>query len=400
MENKVPLIPTAPWPQQISSQAGSVQASVWRDASKALELTPPRLKRARNLLPARPCHTVGAHKVLGARRHPYQHLQPLLPPLWQVCRLFTSPSRSKKLLRSAALPSDRRLLSSNASYPHFLIHDIWVAPGCVSRAHPCWKPRDRPLAQWCSPAPHAGFTRSSGDLAPLEQREKTRESLIITTLTFHLFLFHFLQWMLINTNASLKTRITKDWAMSNPYEWTIEGLQLIIPPQSPIMDFCLLLYQVGRGEVGTHRGKGGQFKESVGVLAACKKLSQKSAPCFFNASHLSCHSYYRVDCTLHLSFVVVAMSEHGTCGCHNWELADWFMWTYKPTKPKDICYSLTFWMFLSPLMEHISGKWKFISSSKFGFPSVEESLSVIHLCYGNHPTTSPLNSSRLIYLHQ
>lgn len=181
MENKVPLIPTAPWPQRISSQAGSVQASVWRDAGKALELTPPRLKRARTFLPARPRHTVGAHKVLGARRHPYQHPQPLLPPLWQVRRLFTSPSRSKKLLRSAALPSDRRLLSSNASYPHFLIHDIWVAPGCVSRAHPCWKPWDRPLAQRCSPAPRAGFTKSSGDLTPLEQREKTRESLIITT---------------------------------------------------------------------------------------------------------------------------------------------------------------------------------------------------------------------------
>ena len=192
MENKVPLIPAAPWSHWISSQAGSVQASIWREAGKALELAAPRLKRARTSLPARPLHTVGAHKVLGAHRHPYQHLQPLLLPLWQVRRLFTSPVRSTKLSRSAALPVDPRLLSSNASYPHFLIWDIWVAPGCMSRAHPCWKPWDGPVAQGCGPAPRAGFTMSSGDLSP-QRREKKKESLIITTLTFNLFLFHILQ---------------------------------------------------------------------------------------------------------------------------------------------------------------------------------------------------------------
>lgn len=74
----------------------------------------------------------------------------------------------------------------------FLIWDIWVAPGCVSRAHLCWKPRDRPVAQQCDPAPRAGFTRTSGDLSP-QSRERKTESLIITTLTFNLFLFHILQ---------------------------------------------------------------------------------------------------------------------------------------------------------------------------------------------------------------
>lgn len=40
---------------------------------------------------------------------------------------------------------------------------------------------------------------------------------------------------------------------------------------------CLLLYQAERGNVETHRGKGGRFKEPVGILTACKRLSQKSA---------------------------------------------------------------------------------------------------------------------------
>lgn len=145
----------------------------------ALELAALRPKWVRTPLPARLLHAVGVHKVLGARRCPYQHLQ---PPLWQLHQLFTSPVCSKKVLRSTALPSDLRLLSSNSSHPCFLTQGIWVAPDCVFRAQPCWKPWDEP----------AGFTRSSGDLSPMEQREKNRKSLI-TALTFTLFPLHILE---------------------------------------------------------------------------------------------------------------------------------------------------------------------------------------------------------------
>ena len=100
--------------------------------------------------------------------------------------------------------------------------------------------------------------------------------------------------MLINTSVSLKTRITKYWAMSNPYERAIKGLQPILPPQNPIMDFCLRLYQVVRGKVETHRGKGGRFKvcRCTDSLQKIESEVCKTAPCFFNATHLACHSYY------------------------------------------------------------------------------------------------------------
>jgi len=62
--------------------------------------------------------------------------------------------------------------------------------------------------------------------------------------------------MLINTSVSLKTRITKYQATSNP-DGAIKMLQPVLPPQSPVMGFCLPLYQVARAEVVTHRGKGG-----------------------------------------------------------------------------------------------------------------------------------------------
>lgn len=136
-ENKVPLVAgrTAIPPDRRPSRVGFKPAFGW-ESGRALELAAPRLKRALTSLPARPLGAVGAHKVLGACRHPYQHL----PPLWQVRWPFTSPIRSKKLSRSAALPSDPRLWSNAAPYPRFLTRDIWVALGCVSRAHPCWEP--------------------------------------------------------------------------------------------------------------------------------------------------------------------------------------------------------------------------------------------------------------------
>lgn len=166
-ENKVPLIPTALWSHRIWSQAGSDQASIWLEAGRALEPAAPRLKQGHTSLPVRPLCAAGAHKVLGAHSHSYGHLQPLFPPLCQVWQLLTSPIHSKQLSRSTALPSDPRLLSNNASYPHFLIWDAWVALGCLIRTHPGWKIWDGPSA------PRAGFTRSSVDLSPRSKDSQT-----------------------------------------------------------------------------------------------------------------------------------------------------------------------------------------------------------------------------------
>lgn len=83
--------------------------------------------------------------------------------------------------------------------------------------------------------------------------------------------------MLINTSASLKTRIARHWATSNPYEQAIKALQPILSPPSHTAEVCFLLYQVARGRVGTHRGKKGLSKESVAVLTTCKKPTQESA---------------------------------------------------------------------------------------------------------------------------
>lgn len=63
----MPLIPTALRSHQISSQAGSIQASFWLEARRALESAILRLKQAHVSLPARPIHTGDAHKVLGTQ---------------------------------------------------------------------------------------------------------------------------------------------------------------------------------------------------------------------------------------------------------------------------------------------------------------------------------------------
>lgn len=63
----MPLIPTALRSHQTSSQAGSVQASFWPEAGRALESAIPRLKQAHVSLPGRPIHTGEAHKALGTQ---------------------------------------------------------------------------------------------------------------------------------------------------------------------------------------------------------------------------------------------------------------------------------------------------------------------------------------------
>lgn len=187
MENKVPPIPTAlrsPW---ISSQAGSVQASFWLEAGRALESAVPRLKQARVSLPVRPLHTGEAHKVLG----PWS--PPSLPSATAPNALAGWLALHRSCTQREAQPcqSDPRLLSSNASYPHFLTQAIWVTWCCVPRPHPCCKSGVRADAQQCSPTPHAGFTRNSGDLSP-QSSEKSRGALVITALAFNPFLFHML----------------------------------------------------------------------------------------------------------------------------------------------------------------------------------------------------------------
>lgn len=83
-----------------------------------------------------------------------------------------------------------------------------------------------------------------------------------------------------------------------------------------------------------------QYTDSLQKKKQQVRNVQDSTPPF------KCHSSdlplsLQADCTLRQGFVVAAMSEHGTCGCHrDWELADWFMGTYKPTKPEDICIRL------------------------------------------------------------
>lgn len=120
--------------------------------------------------------------------------------------------------------------------------------------------------------------------------------------------------------------------MSDPYERAFNGLQPILPPQSPITHFCLLLYCVARCNVGTHRGKRGWFK-----VYWCTDSSQKieteickTAVCFFNSTHLACHPYYGLISPF--TWVLWWLQcQSMRCGCHNWELADWFMGTYLQT---------------------------------------------------------------------
>lgn len=75
-----------------------------------------------------------------------------------------------------------------------------------------------------------------------------------------------------------------------------------------------------------------------------------------------------------LGFVAAAVPEHGTCGCHNWELADWFMGTYKPTKPEDICiHPYPECSFHLSLNSSRASQWKFLYSSKVNLCSLEAS---------------------------
>lgn len=104
--------------------------------------------------------------------------------------------------------------------------------------------------------------------------------------------------------------------------------------QSPTMDFCCFVNLQGH------------FKSLLVHWQSAKKKTKQVRNVQDSTPPFKCHSSdlplsLRADCTLRQGFVVAAMSEHGTCGCHrDWELADWFMGTYKPTKPEDICIRL------------------------------------------------------------
>lgn len=186
MENKVPLIPAASWSHWILSQAGLVQVSVWIEAGRALELAAPMLKWNHTLLPVQLLLTAGAHKALGAHRHPYQHLELLLPP-------FGRSTSYTQVLYAAKGCQEAQCSQAIQGCWAIMFPILGFCSGTFG-SHQGARP-DITLAgnsetgqppQQCSPTARAGFTSSSGDLSHPEQREKNRESLITTALSFNL----------------------------------------------------------------------------------------------------------------------------------------------------------------------------------------------------------------------
>lgn len=193
MENKVPLIPTALPSHQTSSQAGSIPASFWLEAGSALESAILRLKQAHVSFPASSIHTEAAHKVLGTQPSlaapsataPKVSAGPLA--IHRSCTQWEAGKRHSPAKWSKAA-EEQCFLSS------FLTQDIWVTvcPELILAGQ-----------GWCP----AVQTHSSYwfHLSP-QSSEKNRGELVITALTFNLFLFHMLHEHFLKKPGSQNTQ--------------------------------------------------------------------------------------------------------------------------------------------------------------------------------------------------